>query len=97
MFAIYDIEGRRFRSSLEQLERVRATEAGHRLTLAEQPSDDALGPAPISLKAKQAYRQMLHLTEREAILHAYQLMSHPVATVQASGSTLWFQRWIACR
>ena len=82
MFAIYNIKGRRFRSSLEQLERVRATEAGRRLTLAEQPGDDAPAPAPLSLKAKQAYREMLHLAEREAILHAYQLMSHPVATVQ---------------
>ncbi len=99
MFAIYDIQGRRFRSSLEQLEKVRAPQASRgpalrpdhesraELALAEQ-SSDSLPAAAVSLRAKQAYREMLNLRDREAILHAHQVMSHPVVTAQASQDIL---------
>jgi len=86
VFAIYDIEGRRFRNSLEQLERVRAAQASRTASLrrydGEQAPEHGAGAAPVSLKAKQAYREMLHITDRQAILHAHQLMSSPVATAQ---------------
>lgn len=100
MFAIYDIQGRRFRSSLEQLEKVRAPQASRGpalrpnqgepagLALPEKPSDHVAAADPVSLMAKKAYREMLHLTEREAILHAHQLMSHPVATAQVGQDIL---------
>jgi len=100
MFAIYDIQGRRFRSSLEQLEQVRAPQAAcgpalrpnhgepAELALPEKSSDRMATAAPVSLMARKAYREMLHLTEREAILHAHQLMSHPVATAQVSQDVL---------
>ena len=35
----------------------------------------------VSSKAQQAYKEMLHLNQREPIVHAYQLMSHPVSTI----------------
>jgi CBS domain-containing protein len=86
MFAIYDIEGRRFRNSLEQLERVRAAQASRRVSLrpydGEQAPEHGVAAAPVSLKAKQAYREMLQVTDRQAILHAHQLMSSPVVTAQ---------------
>lgn len=100
MFAIYDIQGRRLRSSLEQLEKVRAPQASGgpalrpdherraELDLAEQSGDGVPAAAPVSFRSKQAYREMLNLTEREAILHAHQLMSHPVVTAQASQDIL---------
>jgi CBS-domain-containing membrane protein len=86
VFAIYDIQGRRFRNSMEQLERVHAARASRRPTL--RPDDAQATPGrrpaagPVSLKARQAYREMLQVADREAILHAHQLMSHPVCTVQ---------------
>lgn len=36
---------------------------------------------PTSLKAKQAYRDMIQTPKQETILHAYQIMSQPVVTV----------------
>ena len=97
MFAIYDIEGRRFRNSLEQLEEVRAAQASRRAAL-RPGGENCAAPelaesgrergrpdgAPVSRKAEQAYREMLHISDRQAILHAHQIMSTPVTTAQLS-------------
>jgi CBS domain-containing protein len=94
MFAIYDIQGRRFRDSLERLESILATQpspgTGSRANegkhTAQKGTEQVDGRSPaatlVSLKAKQAYREMLRLTERETILHAHQIMSQPVVTAQ---------------
>jgi CBS-domain-containing membrane protein len=92
MFAVYDIQGRRFRNSLEQLEKVSAARAGRRVGLRRRQDEDApqtdtalqAHHETVSAKARQAYRDMLQLKEREAIVHAHQLMSTPVATAQLS-------------
>jgi CBS domain-containing protein len=93
MFAIYDVQGRRFRSTLEHLQKVRATQASKRASLrsdggeqtpqnlAEQTGDRTADHHPVSYDARQAYLDTLHIKEREAVVHAYQLMSHPVVTV----------------
>jgi CBS domain-containing protein len=93
MFAIYDVQGRRFRSTLEHLQKVRATQASQRASLrsdggeqtpqnlAEQTGDRTADHHPLSYDARQAYLDILHIKEREAVVHAYQLMSHPVVTV----------------
>lgn len=105
MFAVYDIEGRRFRNTLENLRKVRAVQSTTETVLwsdsaaddkHETVDDTASGnrrePAPSS-KAVQAYREMRHLNRREPIYHAYQLMSHPVSTVSAELSILEAQRY----
>ena len=93
MCAIYDVQGRRFRNTLEHLQRVRATQASQRASLrsdggeqapqnlAEQTGDRTADHHPLSYDARQAYLDILHIKEREAVVHAYQLMSHPVITV----------------
>jgi len=93
MFAIYDVQGRRFRSTLEHLQKVRATQASHRASLRSDGGEQALQNLaeqtvgrtadhhPVSYNARQAYLDVLHIKEREAVVHAYQLMSHPVVTV----------------
>ena len=93
MFAIYDVQGRRFRSTLENLQKVRATQASQRASLrshggeqalqnlAEQTAGRTADHHPVSYDARQAYLDILHIKEREAVVHAYQLMSHPVITV----------------
>ena len=93
MFAIYDIQGRRFRDTLERLQKVREIQAGQKAFLRPAHEDRSMqdyaeGPAPgrsvdvpVSRRAEQAYREMLRVGDREAILHAHQLMSCPVATV----------------
>ena len=93
MFAIYDVQGRRFRNTLEHLQKVRATQASQRASLrsdggeqapqnlAEQTGDRTADHHPLSYDARQAYLDILHIKEREAVVHAYQLMSHPVITV----------------
>jgi len=93
MFAIYDVQGRRFRSTLEHLQKVRATQASQRASLRSDGGEQALQNLaeqtvgrtadhhPVSYNARQAYLDILHIKEREAVVHAYQLMSHPVVTV----------------
>ncbi|MGD2076128.1 MAG: CBS domain-containing protein [Gammaproteobacteria bacterium] len=93
MFASYDVQGRRFRSTLENLQKVRATQASQRASLRSHGGEQALQNLaeqtvgrradhhPVSYDARQAYLDILHIEEREAVVHAYQLKSHPVVTV----------------
>ena len=88
MFAIYDIEGLRFRDTLEKLRRVQQVPATDRLQLQSNVIDNetqsTLGTKAtitVSSQARQAYKDMLHLNQRELIVHAHQLMSHPVTTI----------------
>lgn len=95
MFAIYDIDGRRFRDTLENLRKVREIQASAKSLLRSNLVEDDTRAVPeatsddksksggniVSTKAVQAYREMRQLSQREQIYHAYQLMSHPVSTV----------------
>lgn len=85
MFAIYNLQGRHFRDNLEQLNKVRKTlaEQGAQLRPSEHAGGQTVTDHSVPDHARRAYTDMLHETEREAIVHAYQIMSHPVATVQA--------------
>jgi len=94
MFAIYDTQGRYFRNALEELRRVRKPPATQALSLPtgdaehspqEPVSRDA--SQPISPRSIQAYREARQVSKREAIVHAYQVMSQPVATVPITFDT----------
>lgn len=92
MFAIYDVQGRRFRDTLESLRKVQAPTRsdGNR-----GPRDEASSSAPLNAskggnpadhrsateRAVQAYRQTRNLSSREPIYHAHQIMTHPVSTL----------------
>jgi acetoin utilization protein AcuB len=94
MFAIYDIEGRPFRNTLENLRQVRGAQGmfGTRLRSNSQDGDPpplrnaAAGKherAIVSNKALRAYREELRrLNQRAPIYHAHQLMSNPVISVR---------------
>lgn len=93
MFAIYNIEGRRFHDTLENLRKVKKTQASHGMQLLSDVVEDETKINPddakknenavtISNSALQAYRRVRKLNERERIYHAYQLMTHPVSTVR---------------
>jgi acetoin utilization protein AcuB len=92
MFAIYDTNGLRFRDTLEKLRQVQPISAAARLGLKSNLVEHDTPPEsfninsktsekPLSHKAQKAYKDMLHLNQREPIVHAYQLMSNPVSTV----------------
>lgn len=91
MFAIYDIEGRQFRNTLEKLRQVHKVQTGKKNSHAGMTEDDNLykdNPATdkqeeliVSNRAIQAYRNIRHLSQREPVCHAYQVMSHPVRTI----------------
>jgi len=104
MFAIYDIEGRRFRDTLENLRKVRKIQAGAKTPMWSNPAGDESEPVAgtssiktgghvVSSKAVQAYREMRQINRREPIYHAHQLMSHPVSTVPIEMSILDAQRY----
>ena len=104
MFAIYDIDGRRFRDTLENLRKVegidnstRARGSDRAVEGAQRPLAVAAGAEsgglPVSNKAVDAYREMLQLNRREPIFHASQLMSHPVLTVPMDMGILAAQRY----
>ena len=103
MFAIYDIEGRRFRNTLENLRKVREVQSSAETLLWSNPAGDETRAVTgttsgkpresvISSKAVQAYREIRHLNRREPIYHAHQLMSHPVITVPMEMGILEAQR-----
>ncbi len=108
MFAIYDIQGRSFRDTLENLRKVREAQASARTrSLPDEPepqpgmidsaSSGKPGKAPVSSKAIESYREMRQLNRREPVYHAYQLMSYPVSTVSMEMGILeaqrHFQQW----
>jgi CBS domain-containing protein len=89
MFAIYDVKGRSFRDTLENLQKVRKAQPPRRVSphLQDQDQGEEHRPAPgknysVSAQAHQAYRQKLHISERESVIHAHQIMSHPIETMQ---------------
>ena len=104
MFAIYDIEGRRFRDTLENLRKVEKIDNGARArsssniiegeqrSMSGAISTKSSGVA-VSGKAVNAYREMLQLNKREPIFHASQLMSYPVSTVPMDMGILAAQRY----
>lgn len=92
MFAIYSIDGRRFRDTLENLRKVQKVQSTHGMQLRSDVSKDETlpvagrsigntGATGVSSDALQAYRQVRQLNRREPIHHAHQLMSQPVSTV----------------
>ena len=88
MFAIYDTEGLRFRDTLEKLRQVQPVLVTSRLDLKSnlvdhetQSTNTKTSESIVSRQAQQAYKAMLHLNQREPIVHAYQLMSNPVITI----------------
>ena len=92
MFAVYDTEGLRFRDTLEKLRQVQPATATTGFQLRSNVTEHETQPGPLNItgnttekivssKAQQAYKEMLHLNQREPIVHAYQLMSHPVNTI----------------
>jgi acetoin utilization protein AcuB len=93
MFAIYNVQGRRFHDTLENLRKVRETQAS--IGMHSQFSttlDDALpvygkltdkeDKVITSKNALTAYREIRHLKEREPVYQAHQLMSHPATTIR---------------
>tara|TARA_B100000315_G_scaffold258297_1_gene309918 strand:+ start:1629 stop:2252 length:624 start_codon:yes stop_codon:yes gene_type:complete len=88
MFAIYDITGRSFRDTLENLRKVQKIQATQRSSLRLDDKEIAdhhpLARQPRAAYSVQAYRDKLQISERGAIIHAHQIMSFPVATMQMS-------------
>ena len=93
MFSVYGVTGQSFRGSLEKMVAIPGLIAARRSRGINQDGEER-GPEMRVFrrdnhddgqyhKAAQAYRQMLRTsTEREPILHAYQLMSRDVLTLR---------------
>ena len=103
MFAIYDIQGRSFRDTLENLRKVPEARASARIRsrpgasepvprLIPNSSSRQTGKPPVSSKAIESYREIRHLNQREPVYHAYQLMSYPVSTVSMEMGIIDAQR-----
>ena len=93
MFAIYNIQGRRFHDTLENLRKVRKSQANNGMqSQFSVTKDDALpiygqstdnvDKLPTSNNALTAYREIRHLNEREPVYQAHQLMTHPATSIR---------------
>jgi len=86
MFAIYDIDGCSFRDTLENLRQVKRSQAPRRtafLPRGEERTDQhSSGGHSVSAQACPAYRGKVQISERESVIHAHQIMSHPVESIQ---------------
>jgi len=90
MFAIYDITGRTFRDSLEQLYRVKqvnSINSSKRRTAGKQGAISTLLPGAVV----KAYKDALPKRASSTIVHADQIMSTPVLTtlVSATPESCW--------
>lgn len=97
MFAIYNIQGRSFRDNLEHLKKVKQPEAidfnqpllqdiAQDETLVVQGASNETANNLLNKKSVDTYRKMLHANERSVIVHAYQIMQHPVITINSNCS-----------
>ncbi len=101
MFSIYNLDGRRFRDSLENLRKVQKVQASQKVRLQANVSDDETLATSSpnqrkntgAKKALQAYQQTINHNPREPICHAHQLMTRPVATVQMDMEILAAHRY----
>ncbi|WP_029934705.1 CBS domain-containing protein [Thiomicrospira pelophila] len=90
MFAIYNIQGRRFRDNLENLKRVHSPhqtqDVGFHANIAQDETLVVQGlttsdTSEVNAKGVDAYKKMIHANKRERVFHAYQVMKHPVITI----------------
>lgn len=93
MFAIYNIQGRSFRSTLEQLHKVHRPHANQASDIHTNTAQDETvviqgNDTEMRANAKNiaAYREMVHANERTVIVHAYQIMTQPVKTLLSNTS-----------
>ena len=87
MFSIYEVNGRSFRDTLENLRKIkrksspRSVQFHEHLEDTTKPSGEAHSPFT---QACQKYRQAFPVSEREKVVHAHQIMSTPVRTIQST-------------
>jgi CBS domain-containing protein len=93
MFAIYNIHGRTFRDRLETLRKVKKPNQTENFQLRQDVTKDETEIIPGSHSEElpnnkniATYREMLHANTRTVIVHAYQIMSHPVITLNSNSS-----------
>lgn len=90
MFTIHGVTGQVFSGTLEEMNRVHATDKTRKVRAIEQEGDE-LGGGAVEIRRRpresaiQAYRHMLsHDLERGPLYHAYQIMQTRVISVLAS-------------
>jgi len=91
MFAIYNVQGRRFRDNLENLKKVHEPQNVDKMpfhvdiaqdeTVVIQGASADETEGFVAQKGTDAYRKMLHVNDRTPICNVHQLMSHPVITI----------------
>jgi CBS domain-containing protein len=89
MFAVYNEQGRTFRSTLEDLYLVKGIKPTKRLKQMAHDVGDEKELASQSYYNKEAiktYKQMIQAKHEETIYHVYQIMKRPVITILDTAS-----------
>jgi len=89
MFAVYNEQGRTFRSTLEDLYLVKGIKPTKRLKQMAHDVRDEKELASQSYYNKEAiktYKQMIQAKHEETIYHVYQIMKRPVITILDTAS-----------
>ena len=82
MFAIYDNQGRNFRSTLEDLYRVEGVRPVRNVKpLVSGEHEAGHNPPSPNKEAIQTYREIINAKRDEAIYHANQIMKRPVVII----------------
>jgi acetoin utilization protein AcuB len=84
MFAVYNEQGRTFRSTLEELYLVKGIKPAKGLKPLARGIGDEKEATPQSYLKKEAikaYKEMIQAKHEEIIYHAYQIMKRPVMTI----------------
>lgn len=92
MFYVYDLDGQRFKGPMEALERERKVDRRSAVTPIKEGEQPFPFPERTEPEGISAYRQATQKSMVEPLIHIYQIMSSPAATIQSDAPLM--EAWL---